>query len=172
MKNSLSPWKTNLEPGTTNLEPWKTIKTDLGPWKSNLRLEKLSKTTWNYEKPIRTVKDHENQPGVVQGGCGWLQVVTGDSQEEVIISRDKQTDRCFIIIYISSSSSLSQRRPTAGKAKDGMVGPEYILGEYIFTFSQRLHICLLRHFARIGYCCQIFEDFSKTVDWKSINALR
>ena len=32
-----------------------------------------------------------------------VQVVTGDSQEEVIIFRDTQTDRHFIIIYISSS---------------------------------------------------------------------
>ena len=34
-------------------------------------------------------------------------MVTGDSQEEVIIFRDTQTDRHFIIIYISSSPSLS-----------------------------------------------------------------
>ena len=33
-----------------------------------------------------------------------VQVVTGDSQEEVIIFRDRQTDRHIIIIYISSSS--------------------------------------------------------------------
>ena len=32
-------------------------------------------------------------------------MVTGDSQEEVMIFRYKQTNRHFIIIYISSSSS-------------------------------------------------------------------
>ena len=36
-----------------------------------------------------------------------VQVVTGDSQEEVIIFRDRQTDRHFTIIYISSPSSSS-----------------------------------------------------------------
>ena len=34
-------------------------------------------------------------------------MVTGDSQEEVIIFRDRQTDRHFIIIYISASSPAS-----------------------------------------------------------------
>ena len=34
-------------------------------------------------------------------------MVTGDSQEEVLIFRYTQTDRHFIIIYISSSSSSS-----------------------------------------------------------------
>ena len=33
-----------------------------------------------------------------------VQVVTGDSQEEVIIFRDRQTDRHIIIIYISATS--------------------------------------------------------------------
>ena len=36
-----------------------------------------------------------------------VQVVTGDSQEEVMIFRDKQTHTHCIIIYISSSSSSS-----------------------------------------------------------------
>ena len=37
-----------------------------------------------------------------------VQVVTGDSQEEVMIFRYKQTNRHFIIIYISSKSSSSE----------------------------------------------------------------
>ena len=41
-----------------------------------------------------------------------VQVVTGDSQEEVMIFRDRQTDRHFIIIYISSSSSSSPPAPS------------------------------------------------------------
>ena len=39
-----------------------------------------------------TVKNQENQPGFVQGGYRWLQGVTGDSQEEVTIFRDRQTN--------------------------------------------------------------------------------
>ena len=70
------------------------------------------------------MKDHENQPGVVQGGCGWLQVVTGDSQEEVLIFRDRQTDKHFIIIYISSSSSLAH--PLAQVVLK-MLGAEHLL---------------------------------------------
>ena len=45
----------------------------------------------NYHgNPPGTMK---NQPGVVQGGFGWLQVATGDSKEKVIIFRDRQTDK-------------------------------------------------------------------------------
>ena len=39
-----------------------------------------------------------------------VQVVTGDSQEEVIIFRYRHTNRHCIIIYISSSSSLPKSR--------------------------------------------------------------
>ena len=75
MKTDLEPWKSNLEPWKTiktNLNHWKPIKTEMEPWKTNLEPSKL---TWSCR--------------------GWLwgvQVVTGDSQEEVIIFRDKQTD--------------------------------------------------------------------------------
>ena len=42
-------------------------------------------------------------------------MVTGDSQEEVLIFRDRQTDKHFIIIYISPlSSSLSSTDKFAG----------------------------------------------------------
>ena len=74
MKTDLEPWKSNLEPWKTiktNLNHWKPIKTEMEPWKTNLEPSKL---TWSCR--------------------GWLwgvQVVTGDSQEEVIIFRDKQT---------------------------------------------------------------------------------
>ena len=50
-----------------------------------------------------TIKTNLELDRVVMG----VQVVTGDSQEEVIIFRDTQTDRHCIIIYISSSSSSS-----------------------------------------------------------------
>ena len=88
MKTDLEQWKTNLEPWKTiktNLNHWKPIKTEMEPWKTNLELSKL---TWSCR--------------------GWLwgvQVVTGNSQEEVMIFRDTQTDKHFIIIYISPSSS-------------------------------------------------------------------
>ena len=69
------PWtsKTNLEPwkSKTNLNPWKSVITDMEPWKTNLQPSKLTRSC-----------------------TGWLwvvQVVTGDSQEEVLIFRDKQT---------------------------------------------------------------------------------
>ena len=109
LKNPKNPPGTmKNQPGTLeNHRQWpRTMndhKTHLGPWKTNLN---PWKPIWNHEKPIQTVKNHENQPGVVQGGYGWLQVVTGDSREEVIIFRDKQTDRHFIIIYISPSTSI------------------------------------------------------------------
>ena len=38
---------------------------------------------------------------MVTGGNEWLQVDTGDSKEEVMILRYTQTDRHFIIIYMS-----------------------------------------------------------------------
>ena len=88
-----------------------TIKTHLGPWKTNLN---PWKPIWNHEKPIQTVKNHENQPGVVQGGYGWLQVVTGDSKEEVMIFRDKQTLHHNIYISSSPSSSSSSSWSQAG----------------------------------------------------------
>ena len=78
MKTNLEPWK-NIK---TNLNHWKPIKTEMEPWKTNLEPSKLTRS------------------------CrGWLwvvQVVTGNSQEEVMIFCDTQTDRHFIIIYISS----------------------------------------------------------------------
>ena len=84
-KTTLEPWitiKTDLEKWKTNLNPWKPIKTDLEPWKTNLEPSKL---TWSWP--------------------GWLwgfQVVTGDSQEEVMIFRDRQTlhHNIYIIITI------------------------------------------------------------------------
>ena len=74
MKTDLEPWKSNLEPWKTiktNLNHWKPIKTEMEPWKTNLEPSRL---TWSCR--------------------GWLwviQVVTADSQEEVLIFRDKQT---------------------------------------------------------------------------------
>ena len=97
-KTSLEPRKTNLEPQKTNLEPWKTIKTDLEKWKTNL----------NPWKPIKTDmepwKTNLEPSKLTRSWTGWLwgtQVITGDSQEEVLIFRDRH----FIIIYISASSS-------------------------------------------------------------------
>jgi len=87
------PWtsKTNLEPwkSKTNLNPWKSVITDMEPWKTNLQPSKLTRS-WT----------------------GWLWVVTGDSQEEVLIFRDKQTlhHNIYIsttIIVITSQQSLA-----------------------------------------------------------------
>ena len=82
MKTDLEPWKTNLEPWKTiktNLNHWKPIKTEMEPWKTNLEPSKLTRS------------------------CrGWLwvvQVVTGNSQEEVIIFRDTQTNTASLYIY-------------------------------------------------------------------------
>ena len=79
------PWtsKTNLEPwkSKTNLNPWKSVITDMEPWKTNLQPSKLTRSC-----------------------TGWLwvvQVVTGDSKEEVLIFRDKQTLHHNIYIIIS-----------------------------------------------------------------------
>ena len=103
-KTSLEPWKTNLEPRKTNLEPWKTIKTDLEKWKTNL----------NPWKPIKTDmepwKTNLEPSKLTWSWTGWLwgvQVVTGDSQEEVIIFRYRHTNRHWIIIYLSHSLSSS-----------------------------------------------------------------
>ena len=65
----------------------------------------------NQPKPLKT---YNNQHGTMKNRSGTIktnleldmvvmgvQVVTGDSQEEVIIFRDRQTDRHFTIIYIS-----------------------------------------------------------------------
>ena len=88
MKTDLEPWKSNLEPWKTiktNLNHWKPIKTEMEPWKTNLEPSKL---TWSCR--------------------GWLwgvQVVTGDSQEEVIIFRDKQT-HMHHNIYIAIITSI------------------------------------------------------------------
>ena len=52
-------------------------------------------------------KKHENPPGVVQGGYGWLQVVTGGlrrlqgESDHFLL----QTHRHFIMIYVSLSFS-------------------------------------------------------------------
>ena len=51
---------------------------------------------------MKTMKTNLELYKVAMGGYRWLQVVTGDSKEEVFIFRDRQTDRHFIIIYISS----------------------------------------------------------------------
>ena len=70
------------------------------PWKTNLEPSKLT-----------------------QSCTGWLwvvQVVTGDSQEEVIIFRDRQTDRHFIIIYILTCSDQSLAK-TVNKSDQRMV---------------------------------------------------
>ena len=86
MKTGLEPWRTNLEPWNTIktiLNHWKPTKTEMEPWKINLEPSKLTRSC--------------------RGWFWVVQVVTGDSQEEVIIFRDRQTDRHFIIIYISSS---------------------------------------------------------------------
>ena len=99
LKTSLEPWKTNIEPQKTNLEPWKTIKTDLEKWKTNL----------NPWKPIKTDMEPWKtnlEPSKLTWSCtGWLwvvQVVTGDSQEKVMIFRDKQTlhHNIYIIIIL------------------------------------------------------------------------
>ena len=83
------PWK-HLE---TNLNPGKPIKTDMEPWKTNLEPSKL---TWSC--------------------TGWLlgvQVVTGDSQEEVMIFRYTHTlhHNIYIIIIIP--------RPRRARCPDG-----------------------------------------------------
>ena len=95
-KNSLEPWKTNLEPRKTNLVPWKPIKTDLEKWKTNLNSWKPIKTNM---EPWKT----NLEPSKLTQSCtGWLwvvQVVTGDSQEEVLIFRDRQTDTSPLYIY-------------------------------------------------------------------------
>ena len=68
-------------------EPLKTYKTDKKPWKTNLEPSKLTR------------------------GCtGWLgvvQVVTGDSQEEVMIFCYRQTDRQTLHhnIYINNNTN-------------------------------------------------------------------
>ena len=100
MKTDLEPWKSNLEPWKTiktNLNHWKPIKTEMEPWKTNLEPSKLTRS------------------------CrGWLwvvQVVTGDSQEEVMIFRYRQTDRHSVIIYISSfllRTTLNPAHPWVG----------------------------------------------------------
>ena len=104
IKTHLEPWKTSLEPWKTNLEPWKPIKTDLEKWKTNLNPWKPIITD---TEPYRT----NLEPSKLTQSCtGWLwvvQVVTRDSQEEVLIFRDKQTGTHFIIIYISTTSWTS-----------------------------------------------------------------
>ena len=83
----MKPWKPiiiDLEKWKTSVNPSKPLKTNMEPWKTNLEPSKL---TWSW--------------------TGWLwgvQVVTGDSQEEVLIFRDTHT---CIIIYISPSSLSS-----------------------------------------------------------------
>ena len=74
LRHPVETWKTNLK-------PWKPIKTNMEPWKTNLVPSKLTRscTEWLW----------------------WVQLVTGDSQEEVIIFRDTHC----IIIYISPISS-------------------------------------------------------------------
>ena len=93
--------KKNMKPPWNQLNPWKPIKSDMEPWKTNLEPSKL---TWSC--------------------TGWLwgvQVVTGDSQEEVIIFRDKQTHmhhNIYIIIIIVTReviSKLVRYRPPAKK---------------------------------------------------------
>ena len=68
----------------------------------------------NQPKPLKTYKNRhgtmKNQSGTIKTNLEldrvlWgVQVVTGDSQEEVMIFRDTHTDKHCIIIYISSSS--------------------------------------------------------------------
>ena len=65
----------------------------------------------NRPKPLKTWKNRhgtmKNRSGTIKTNLELdmvvmgVQVVTGDSQEEVIIFRDRQTDRHFTIIYIS-----------------------------------------------------------------------
>ena len=88
MKTGLEPWRTNLEPWNTIktiINHWKPTKTEMEPWKTNLEPSKLTRS------------------------CrGWLwvvQVVTGNSQEEVMIFHDRHTYTSSW--YISSSTSLS-----------------------------------------------------------------
>ena len=78
--------------------PWKPIKTDIEPWKTNLEPSKL---TWSCTRWL------------------WVnQVVTRDSQEEVMILRDKHTHKdtlhhnIYIIIRWSRSSSNMLLPPT------------------------------------------------------------
>ena len=53
------------------------------------------------------------EPSKLTQSCtGWLwvvQVVTGDSQEEVMIFRDKETNTHFIIIYICHHQGKSSK---------------------------------------------------------------
>ena len=132
MKTDLEPWKTNLEPWKTiktNLNHWKPIKIEIELWKTNLEPSKL---TWSW--------------------TGWLwgaQVVTGDSQEEVLIFRDRQTDRqthmhhnIYIIniifnminypIMIISPSAWSTRLP-ARWLSSSPASPQCIIHHHLST---------------------------------------
>ena len=77
-------------------EPWKTIKNGPGTIKNQpVTLKKPQKPTCDHEKPIcnwKTKKTNLELYMVVMGGYRWLQVVTGNPQEEVMIFRDTQTD--------------------------------------------------------------------------------
>ena len=98
-KNREKPWN-QLE---TNLNPWKPIKTDMEPWKTNLEPSK-GVGSWT--------------------GCLWgVQVVTGDSQEELMIFRN--TNRHCIIIYILYHHHHDQGDPAwedLGQPNQGLVG--------------------------------------------------
>ena len=71
----------------------------------------------NQPKPLKTYKNQngtmKNQsrtikPNTECRGLLWVvEVVTGDSQKEVMIFRDTHTNIHFIIIYVSSLSSSS-----------------------------------------------------------------
>ena len=113
-KNNEKPWN-HLE---TNLNPWKPIKTDMEPWKTNLEPSKLTRSC-----------------------TGWwwgVQVVTGDSEEEVIIFRDKQT---CIIIYISSS--LQPSYSSSQSTSDGEVQRWEILTSEIWSTGPLESACCL-----------------------------
>ena len=93
MKNQ--PGTLNLKNPSWNLE--KTIKTDLQKWKTNLNPLKPIITDM---EPLKTNLEPSKLTQSCTGGLWVGQVVTGDSQEEVLIFRDKHTNTHFIIIYI------------------------------------------------------------------------
>ena len=63
---------------------------------------------------LKTVKTNLELYRGAMGGYRWLQVVIGDYQEEVIIFRDKHTDRHFIIIYIYRRLHHQHHHPQHG----------------------------------------------------------
>ena len=119
MKTNLEPWKTlNLEkPGTIKNQPGNlktqkkspgTVKNHSGTLTNHKNWPGKWKTNLNPWKPIKAdlepkqIWNHQNQPGIVQDGYGWFRWLQETPRRKWSFF---VTDRHFIIIYISSSSS-------------------------------------------------------------------